>query len=65
MAKIEKFEDLEIWQIARDLCNDVWSLIKNTPLENDYKLRNQMNGSSGSVNVQLAGKNLQESPRCS
>ena len=49
MAKIEKFEDLEIWKLAREICQDVWNIVKNTPLEKDYKLREQINGASGSI----------------
>lgn len=54
MAKIERFEDMEIWQIARDVCNDIWELIRETPLEKDYKLKEQINGSSGSVMDNIA-----------
>lgn len=54
MATIEKFEDLEIWQLAREICKDVWHIIKNTPLQKDYKLREQINGASGSVMDNIA-----------
>ena len=49
MAKIERFEDLEIWQLAREICKDVWNIIQNTSLQRDYKLREQINGASGSI----------------
>ena len=49
MAKIERFEDLEIWQLAREICKDIWNLIQNTSLQRDYKLREQINGASGSI----------------
>lgn len=49
MAKIERFEDLEIWQLAREICKDVWAIIQNTTLQKDYKLRKQINGASGSI----------------
>jgi len=32
MAKIERFEALEIWQLAREICKDVWNIIQNTSL---------------------------------
>lgn len=54
MAKIEEFKDLKIWQEARDICNEVWELIETTPLGKDYKLRDQMNGSSGSIMDNIA-----------
>ena len=54
MAKIEKFEDLEIWQLAREICNEVWDIIQNTSLQKDYNLREQINGASGSVMENIA-----------
>ena len=49
MATISKFEELEIWQLARLQTNDFDLLAETTPLAKDYELRNQMNRSSGSV----------------
>ncbi|HEY6955988.1 MAG TPA: four helix bundle protein [Flavisolibacter sp.] len=49
MATITKFEDLDIWQLARVQTNDFIELVENTSLGKDYGLRNQMNASSGSV----------------
>lgn len=33
MAKIEKFEDLEIWKLAREICLQIEFLIQNTNLK--------------------------------
>jgi hypothetical protein len=33
MAKIEKFEDLEIWRLAREICQKIEFLIQNTNLK--------------------------------
>lgn len=49
MATITRFEDLEIWQLARLQTNDFDTLIETTLLAKDFELRNQMNASSGSV----------------
>lgn len=49
MATITKFEELDIWQLARAQTNDFLLLIESTSLAKDYELRNQMNRSSGSV----------------
>ncbi len=49
MATITKFEDLEIWQLARVQTNDFDELVNDTPLARNYELRNQMDSSSGSV----------------
>ncbi|NTS43606.1 four helix bundle protein [Flavisolibacter sp. BT320] len=54
MATISKFEDLEIWQMARLQTNDFDWLVTNTLLAKDYELRNQMNASSGSVMDNIA-----------
>ena len=49
MATINDFEDLEIWQLVREICQLVWNLFETTSLGKDYELRNQMNRSSGSI----------------
>ena len=33
MATIIIFEDLEIWQKAREICNDVWLMMEETTLQ--------------------------------
>jgi four helix bundle protein len=54
MAKIEKFEDLKVWQLAREICNDIWYLFENSSLGKDYELKNQMSRSSGSIMDNIA-----------
>lgn len=54
MANYNTFEEMTIYQLARDFCNDIWLLIQNTSLGQDYKLREQINGSSGSVMDNIA-----------
>jgi len=54
MARIEKFEDLEIWQLAREFCSDVYTLFLNSSLGIDYPLRNKMDKSSGSIMDNIA-----------
>jgi four helix bundle protein len=49
MATIKRFEDLEIWQLARQQVNEFYYLAGNTTLTKDFELKNQMNASSGSV----------------
>src|SRR5689334_13117120 len=49
MATITKFEDLEIWQLARQQCNEFGRLVEETSLAKNFELRNQMDSSSGSV----------------
>ncbi len=49
MATIKRFEDLEIWQEARELSKSILDISKNSKLNQDYKLRDQIKASSGSV----------------
>jgi len=52
--KIEKFEDLEIWKEARELCKMVFEITSVSPFCNDYKLRDQIRASSGSIMDNIA-----------
>jgi len=54
MATINNFEELDIWQLSREICQDVWDLFEKTTLGKDFELRNQMNRSSGSVMDNIA-----------
>ncbi len=54
MSTIKRFEDLEIWQLSRVLCNDIYDIIENTNLNRNYKLSNQIDGSSGSIMDNIA-----------
>jgi len=54
MATIEKFEDLDIWQKARLMCQEIYQIREKTNLKNDYKLYDQINRSSGSIMDNIA-----------
>lgn len=54
MAAIEKFEDMEIWQKARLICQSIFEIRENSNLKTDYKLYPQINGSSGSIMDNIA-----------
>ncbi|WP_303316303.1 four helix bundle protein [Flavivirga abyssicola] len=54
MATVKQFEDLEIWKLARILCDDINKLALRTDLRTDYKLYGQIDGSSGSVMDNIA-----------
>lgn len=49
MATIKRFEDLEIWQNARNLSKEIIQISVITDLKNDYKLKDQIKSSAGSV----------------
>lgn len=54
MSTWSSFEEIEAWILARKLAKDVYRLFHETPLSNDFGLRNQMNTSSGSVMDNIA-----------
>ncbi|WP_309612626.1 four helix bundle protein [Flavobacterium sp.] len=54
MATIQKFEDLEIWQQARAICQNIELLIQTTNLKTNYSLRDQIDRSSGSIMDNIA-----------
>lgn len=54
MAAIKKFEDLEIWNLARALSLKIYNIAQKSELKNDYKLYSQIDSSSGSVMDNIA-----------
>lgn len=54
MATINNFEDLEIWQHAREICKDICRIIHYNDFSKDYGLVKQINNSSGSVMDNIA-----------
>ena len=49
MATITKFEDLEIWQLARKLNSEIFPILLILEEQRSYKLKEQLDGSAGSV----------------
>ena len=55
MATIRRFEEMEIWQLAKKLAQDIFdTYINSEAFMQDYKLKDQINGSSGSVMDNIA-----------
>lgn len=54
MSKILKFEDLEIWQKSREVCQYVEVLFEETKLGSRYSIRDQIDRSSGSIMDNIA-----------
>jgi four helix bundle protein len=40
--KIERFEDIEAWQLARELTRKVYTLTKKTEFARDFGLKGQI-----------------------
>lgn len=54
MATITKFEDLEVWQLARELSKVIYSFTFIEPIKSDFRLKDQIRGSSGSIMDNIA-----------
>ncbi len=54
MKKIERFEDLEVWQLARELVKQVYCLTAGKTVARDFGLAGQMQRSAVSVMANIA-----------
>ena len=54
MATISRFEDLEIWKEARRLAEEIHNISIETELKSDFRFRDQIKSSSGSVMDNIA-----------
>ncbi len=46
--RIERFEDIEAWQLARELARKVYNLTKKTKFARDFGLKGQIQNAAGS-----------------
>ena len=54
MATVERFEDLDVWQNARTLTNQVYEHTRQEPFANDFGLRDQIRRASVSIMSNIA-----------
>ena len=54
MAKIERFEDLVVWQKARALTREIYRITKDRGFSTDYSLKDQIRRASGSIMSNVA-----------
>jgi four helix bundle protein len=54
MATIQRFEDLEIWQLARQVCQKIYPLTFLEPICRDVRFRDQIRGTCGSIMDNIA-----------
>ena len=53
-VKIKRFEDIEAWQLARELTGKVYALTSKPGFVRDYGLKDQIQRASGSVMHNIA-----------
>ncbi|NVO01114.1 MAG: four helix bundle protein [Bacteroidetes bacterium] len=54
MATFKRFEDLEIWQLARKLCVNIFEITEKGSFQKDFRFRDQIKSSSGSIMDNIA-----------
>lgn len=54
MNDIKRFEDLDVWIVARKLCNLIYSITRNKPMSNDYAFIEQIRRASVSIMNNIA-----------
>jgi four helix bundle protein len=54
MATIKSFEDLEVWKKSRVFAHAIYELSSEGSFAKDFKLRDQINGSAGSIMDNIA-----------
>ena len=52
--KIERFEDIESWKLARELTNHVYKITSNENFRKDYGLKDQIQRASISIMANIA-----------
>ncbi len=54
MATIERFEDIQAWQKAREVSSAIYKLCKGSDLSSDFGLRDQIRRSAVSIQSNIA-----------
>lgn len=52
--RVERFEDLEVWKVARRLANEIYRLTRNNAFVKDRGLTDQMRRASVSISSNIA-----------
>ena len=54
MPEIERFEDLEVWQLARGVANEIYDITSTGQFSYDYVLRDQIRRAAVSIFSNIA-----------
>ena len=54
MSKIERFEDIQAWQKARELGKEIYRVTNDEPFTKDFSLKDQIRRASTSIMLNIA-----------
>jgi four helix bundle protein len=54
MPTVQKFEELEVWQLARELSKRIYPLTFQDPIAKDFRFKDQIGGTCGSIMDNIA-----------
>lgn len=54
MSTVKNFEDLKTWQMGREFCKEVFKITNYESFSKDYRLKDQIKASSGSIMDNIA-----------
>ena len=54
MSTLKQFEDMELWQKSRIFAREIYSITHNSPLVNDFALKEQIRRSASSIMDNIA-----------
>jgi four helix bundle protein len=54
MSTFNRFEDINAWQKARELVNQLYNTTNDGDFKNDFTLKNQINGAALSIMLNIA-----------
>ena len=54
MATIKSFEEMEVWQLSRQICNKIYKLTSTGDFSKDYGFKDQIRRASGSIMDNIA-----------
>jgi len=54
MGKIKRFEDLEVWRLAREFSKEMYKITANDYFSKDFRFRDQVRASSSSIMDNIA-----------
>jgi four helix bundle protein len=54
MGTVKSFEELDIWKLSREFCEDVFRITNYEQFSKDFRLKDQIRASSGSIMDNIA-----------